>query len=804
MKNLIPWIIAVVCVFSPTRGFTAGDADNLERYMNLLKTGNKTEKKLALHELQGLLKSPQDRKAAAVFEPILNALRDNDPSIREAAAAFLKQLGKHSKQWREQTTVVPDLIKALNDNNPRIRCEAAKALAFFRDNRAISPLIKSLHDRSPWVRLEAASSLGILRSRKAVSPLLELFRDDSDWRNKFVQREALFAIRKIDYREPKLLPWLIKKFDDEYLKVEIIKALGEFHTVEAKNLLFKATKDSNEHIRSLALSVIANLPATATKSAVKEQEPKTDLFITSLKDPSTGVRANAVRALGEIGDDRAIEPLIGALNDTHSNVQMKTLEALGKFKDQKILGEIIPFLGSKDQQLRNVAEKSFIAVAKRTAQARVYVYRKDGVRYIAESRNQVPKGINYSELMIHPDTAEKLIHALNTFDFKTGILKVLVKFEDDRIEPHLINLLEDASPQVRTRAISQLYHHAQKPTVPHLIEALKDKDNGVRKEAARILGYLKDKRAVQPLLESLNDTNVRVREASATALGQLGDKKTINPLIERLNDSNDNVRGAALSSLVNFDDPRIVELTIKMFKDESRHVRRCAVWNIKKKPDKRAVESLILLLSDPDSDIPCLAAQALGDIGDKRAVVPLIKALNDLDQSRPFRGDKHLRDAAAQALGKIGDERAVPHLLRALDDKQIAASAIKALGTFEDPRVIPALSKTVGTQPKLFFVATQALENYGCSEVANNLIKCVSHEDTEIKRGAILLLGKFGNEKTLEPLEKMSKDPDPQIRNDLQRAIKSIKSRLSRKRQSTIPALRSQKSIRYPVPSQKK
>ena len=115
--------------------------------------GTKKEKKIALNNLW-ILKYPEYRKDSGVFDPVLRALKDKNPSVREAAASYLKHLGKLSEGCCKETEIVPSLIGALEDNHPRVREEASAALAYYKDGRAIQPLIKRLKDESPWVRLE--------------------------------------------------------------------------------------------------------------------------------------------------------------------------------------------------------------------------------------------------------------------------------------------------------------------------------------------------------------------------------------------------------------------------------------------------------------------------------------------------------------------------------------------------------------------------------------------------------------------------------------------------------------------------
>ena len=770
---------------------TMRSKEALSEGLELFEKGNEWQKIVAL-DILWFLQYKQYRKENRVFDPILKGLRDTNPQIRKATASYFKRLGKNSNGCCKDTAIVPSLIEVLEDEDPAIRKEAARALAYYKDQRALDPLIKRLQDKDPWVRLEAAFALGELKDQKAILPLLRLLYDDSVFQYKFVQQECIAAIRRIG--SPRLIqrsangenkmigllekdlisritPVLINKFNDEYLKAEIIKTIGRFRIRETERLLCEALKDSNGTIRKLALEAIQRLsPGKADKTG--RGDLTVDLLITSLKDPSADVRVASVEALGKKRENRVIDPLIEALHDSSRDIQRKAIEALGRFAEERILDELVPFIGSR--ALEKSARKSFLAVSEKTAQGHVYYFKKDGDLYVAQRRNDFPKEIRSSKHMVHPAAARVLIHALNNLDTKTktGVLELIWEFHSEEIEPHLIKLLNDNSPRIRRLAITRLHGFGGKRAFPYIITALNDKDHTVREKAVRVLGDLQAEQALRPLLEMLNDSDATVREAAARALGKIKSSKAIDPLIAVLSDESHRVRSAALQSLGRFNDPRIADLNLKMLKDRSPYVRRVAARNIVIKPDERAVHSLVLLLSDSDYNVPSIAAEALGEIGDKRAVEPLIKALNNELSEKQRTG---LRKKAALALGKIGDKRAVPHLIKALDYKHMTTTAIEALGAIEGPGAVTVLARTVGINKRFISTTIRALEACNRPEIVKELVKCLNQDDREIKRGAILLLEYFGDASVLEPLHRVSNDPDPQISMDATRAINRIK-----------------------------
>lgn len=88
----------------------------------------------------------------------------------------------------------------------------------------------------------------------------------------------------------------------------------------------------------------------AGKYSIGDEVPA---LITALEDEHWLTRTSATEVLGEIGDERAVEPLIDALkNDKASDVQRSAAEALGKIGDKRVVELLIKALKDEDWQVR--------------------------------------------------------------------------------------------------------------------------------------------------------------------------------------------------------------------------------------------------------------------------------------------------------------------------------------------------------------------------------------------------------------------------------------------------------------------
>lgn len=100
--------------------------------------------------------------------------------------------------------------------------------------------------------------------------------------------------------------------------------------------------------------------------------------------------------------------------------------------------------------------------------------------------------------------------------------------------------------------------------------------------------------------------------------------------------------------------------------------------------------------------------------------------------------------------------------------------AIGSLGKRKDRRAIKPLLKLAGRITGSHLMVKRALDEYKDPEMVDILINSLSDEDIEIKKGAIILLGKFEDKKAIEPLNSFLENHDLQVRNFARSAIYDI------------------------------
>jgi HEAT repeat protein len=172
--------------------------------------------------------------------------------------------------------------------------------------RDIPGLIKALsYPRDAKIRYTAAAALGIVGGQPAVNPLINALNDNN------------IAVRHAAAR-----------------------ALGEIRDIRAINPLIAALKDNTliDHPFINELIDTQEAPIWALK---KIGEPTIQPLISALKD-NDNVYIGAVKVLAEIGDKRAVEPLIAILeNDERCFMINRAAAGMGRIKDPRAIEPLI-------------------------------------------------------------------------------------------------------------------------------------------------------------------------------------------------------------------------------------------------------------------------------------------------------------------------------------------------------------------------------------------------------------------------------------------------------------------------------
>jgi HEAT repeat protein len=361
-----------------------------------------------------------------------------------------------------------------------------------------------------------------------------------------------------------------------------------------------------------------------------------DSLINDLADKESDVRLSAASALGGIGSEEAVDPLISALSsDKESDVRSRAASALGGIGSEKAVDPLISALSSdKDRDVRGRAASALGVLGSEKAVEPLI----SALTTTKESGAPLQKAFALGEIGSEK-AVEPLISALTTTKesgARSWVAIALGEIGSEKAVDPLLSALSTAKERdVRGSAASVLGEIGSEKAVEPLISALSsDKDSSVQMNVAIALGKIGSEKALDLLIPALSsDNETSARFSAAFALGRIGSEKAVEPLISALSSDNDDiVRGFAADALGGIGSEKAVDPLIKA------------------------------LTTDKESDVRRSAASALGGIGSEKAVEPLITALTT-DKERDVRG------SAASALGGIGSEKAVEPLKSALKDE---------------------------------------------------------------------------------------------------------------------------------------
>ncbi len=291
----------------------------MELLVDQLRSTDKEARRKVIRELESYGKE--------AVKPLIQALKDGDNKVRQRAASALGRIG-------DRRAVEP-LILALHDSDMFTRVFAADALGKIGDERAVEPLIQALKDKLVSVRYSAADALGKIGDERAVEPLIQAL----EWGS--AQMDIINALGRLgDARAVEPLIEVLRYGGDYVPRVCAAAALGEIGDERAIEPLTEALNDEEKDVRQAAKYALTRIMKERGFSKLDVQlmlersledfrEGGVEFLTKALSSGDLLVRLKAVRVLGEMRDEGAVEPLVRALSShSHCYIRFRAHEAL--------------------------------------------------------------------------------------------------------------------------------------------------------------------------------------------------------------------------------------------------------------------------------------------------------------------------------------------------------------------------------------------------------------------------------------------------------------------------------------------
>lgn len=303
--------------------------------------------------------------AVAALVEMLHAFKGR---VRQAGAMGLARTA--------DKTAIGALLISIHDGDPKVVWRAVYALEKVESPRVVEKVLPFLGHEHAAVRAHAARTLGKQESKKSVRALTSLLSD----RKEQVLIQTINALKTIleDEHDPKVvepLGNLATKHASHHVRRAAVEALSANAHKSAKDYLAQSALDRNPGIRaasyiglsrSLGKNALIFLPSGLKDSdrivraaaieahGVTREEKKLDVMTDALSsDTDPMIRSAAVRGLSHHKYDPASPALLAALNDDDWVVATEAVTALGDIGDEKAIPSLIDRFNMRSDRVDN-------------------------------------------------------------------------------------------------------------------------------------------------------------------------------------------------------------------------------------------------------------------------------------------------------------------------------------------------------------------------------------------------------------------------------------------------------------------
>ena len=745
-----------------------------------------TVQKEAIRHL-GAMRNPE---LIPVFEEVLTKT-ENAPEVAYRAIVALEQ---SMRSIPEPTSIVPALQLALRNNSAQVRMHAAKLLGSIQAENAVPDLVRLLADPNGYVKNTAIDALNRIGA-PATAPLLEIL--DTKARNLIPDEDTGFAT-EYQYIASAYIDNLWMKKYRIGTQSAAIQTLGLLKTEASVQPLIKEL--ANEELQNEALAALIEMRGVAVPP-----------MLDALKNGTDEIRVKVADALGQIGDRRAIAPLIDTLNnDPHKEVQAQAAIGLGNIRARNAVNALTEALSYDDTTATNAAEAlGKIAVTTEDAVQKLIIIAMD--KQMRETLRlaaitalwQLKPGEATQPMLLlmfsdetspviranavkvlsrikAPETTLVLIWVLSTqFDeisdfqrhmkreyktldaLRTQVESFQIEWTVDypRTNYRTWGELKPIPSLVRSEVAHALGIIKGDSVIEPLIGALEDDGRAtVRQSAAWALGEVKGDTATTALITALKkDKQGVVRQEAAIALGKIKGQKVVDPLLDALrNDKYETTRFQAAVALreIQAGDKGLVDIVKKglgSFDDghEVQSVQDAVIGALIKDGNIPTAEFALDALRSADDEWTRWAlVHVIGATAKKVAVDAMLEELKHTSYV--------VRRRAAESLGGFKERRVVESLIAVLENtdemKSIRAAAVVSLGALKDERAsAPLLAALEDENAEIRWQAVAALGNLKDAKAVAKLSEIVENplEPDNVRAAAVTALGNI-SDKTAE------------------------------------------------------
>jgi HEAT repeat protein len=358
----------------------------------------------------------------------------------------------------------------------------------------------------------------------------------------------------------------------------------------------------------------------------------------------------------------------------------------------------------------------------------------------------------------------RLANELATGDDVTRLTAAETIATDESVDATpLLQGLEDRSWQVRRVAVRGVSQRAAPDAIASLLKSVRDnhQNPALLNSALQVLAS-SDVDTLSPLLEFLKGPDADLRMQAALALGEQRDIRAVPALIDALSDENTNVRYHVIEALGKLQALDAVESLVEIAETRDFFLAFPALEALSSIGNNQITSRIVPLLENELLREP--AARFLGQLGSDATVAPLVQLLNSRTAPTELiaqalsslyeRYETHygeggyIADLVRNQIDPTGSQNLLDHLDS--PDAQDLHSVALVVGWLRGIGITRALTRLLG-RADLRDEIVEALVKQGPG-ILDLLIAQLNAEDAEVRRAAVVALGRIGDVKATPAL----------------------------------------------------
>ncbi|HEX2618608.1 MAG TPA: HEAT repeat domain-containing protein [Phototrophicaceae bacterium] len=284
--------------------------------------------------------------------------------------------------------------------------------------------------------------------------------------------------------------------------------LGEMRANLAVPALMKLLDTLEDQARIWAIGALAKLKAFAA----------VDRLVELLQDDDEYIQHVAAEALGEIGDERALNPLIDDLKRHKHNVYAVSA-ALRRFGALAVDKLIMVLEDENSQKVHHLVMMDLSFIGDRRAVLPIL----KRLEQTTDNRIQ-SSAISALSMLKAEETLEainRVMHTTQDITLRYTAAKAIGEIGGEKAFKILSDAYETGSFEVQHCAVLAMGSLSEVPNIQLLLNALTSPNHYLRSGAAVTFGNLRDVRAVDALRVAQNDLDDDVRRYAADALKKI-------------------------------------------------------------------------------------------------------------------------------------------------------------------------------------------------------------------------------------------------------------------------------------------